>query len=144
MKNKLLAILIVMLSVSSFSYAQVEDKVAKKSVGSLVGKTFKKAILPVTVLFAAADAQAAYEQNCKHLKSDEEKTSCTTEYFIKGQVNDAKEIAEDARITWKYVVVPEAKEFWAENGDEIKAGASNAIDSIVDGTINFVDFIGSK
>ena len=143
MKNKLLLIIaVISLLWSSFSSAQVNDKVAKKSVGKVAGKILKKIALPVTVLFASVDAQAAYEQNCKHLISEEEIRSCTAEYFVKGQINDTKEIAEDLRIIWKYVIVPEAKDYWEENGDNIKRGASNAIDSTVDGLIQFVDYIG--
>ena len=110
-------------------------RLAGQSATRLAGQTAKKLGLALTLGFVAYDANAAYEEHCSHLMTDEEVTACTTEHFIADQAEDLSQMAEDARITWQYIVVPEAEEYWAENGDNIKQGASDALQAVGRGIV---------
>ena len=115
-------------------HAAGEAQLANGSAGRLAGKTAKRVVLPVTLVLLAADAQAAYEQNCTQLENDEDIGACTTAHFLDSQVDELEQLAQDARLTWKYVVVPEAQQFWEDNGDDIKEAAATTADTLLDVT----------
>ncbi len=143
MLKKLITIALTVLSISFTSGAFATDNTTAKASGKLVGKAAKKAVLPATLVFVAIDANAAHASCSNMYFSEEEVNRCALSTFTKTQIDDIGEMAEAARITAKYVVIPrtkqflndshkKAQEFWAENRDEIKDTASETLDKSLD------------
>ena len=132
-----------LLAGSSVAFAQnhVSQADIDKSVGRLAGKTVKKLAGPVTLLILVGDANAAYETHCTHLKEEEAVRNCTIQHALKTQVEDISEIADQAEIAWKYVVVPKAEGFWSEHGDDIKDTARKVANAIARGILRLNDWL---
>ena len=149
-KFKTIALLALVFSFTCEVYAT--DDSTTKATSKLAGKAAKKAILPVTLAFIAIDANAAHASCSQIHNRQDEVNRCTLSTFTQTQIDDIGEMAEATRITAKYVVIPrtkqfihdshnKAKEFWAENGDEIKNTAAETLDKSLDAVVDgFVAF----
>ncbi len=129
----LLLILAALLMPASASAQSLDRSAASAaSRGAAAGATkqvAKRIILPATIVMAAIDSAEAYEQNCVGLADDQEAVACTASAFTEQQVEELKQLAQDMRIAWKYVVVPEAKEAWRQHGPTVVEGAKTAYDA---------------
>jgi len=124
MKNRLLIAFVVVsmscMSLSSFAYEPGPD------YSKLVVKVIKKGALPITLVFGSVEAHSAYKEFCSHLSHAEDITACTAKHMTAQQIEDLQDIAYQAELVIEHVIVPGAVEFWDENGDAIKQGASDA------------------
>ena len=133
MNIKTALVFVVVSLATPLQFAHAADP-GTGSMSRLAGKAIKKVALPVTIGFAAYDAQAAYDNHCSHLYDDGEIAACTTTHFVTEQVEDFQQMARDTELAVKYVIIPEAEAFWDENGDDIKQTASDTADVVLDVT----------
>ncbi|SDU16507.1 hypothetical protein [Stappia sp. ES.058] len=110
----------------------------------LASNGMKKVALPLTLIFLSTDAYAAYNGHCKRHTIEKERVLCAGGTFVETQANDLGEVIDDARFIGKHVIVPKAKQFWAEHGDDIKNGAENAGDTLLQGFAAGINWLANE
>lgn len=135
--RSIVVMLVVVILAGATQPALATSKSSSEAAAWLAGKAVKRLALPLAIILAAPDANAAYAY-CDHYADGEDRAACATEVFLIREAEDIAEIVDEIRFLVLYGVIPEAEAFWDQHGDDIKRGASKAADVMIDGAIRFV------
>lgn len=129
--------LTLFVSVQPVSAQTVGERAAVRAGGTLV----KKIALPVTLAMVIFGSHEAYAQNCYAEPTDADTAVCTASTFLENELNDFAALAEDGRLVWSYVIVPEAEAFWDRNGDDIIEGGKTVLEAVGTGVSSLWDHL---